>query len=105
MTRISLTRAGLGLWFALFCHTTAFGQIGAILSGIGPVNRSMGGAATAAPLDTLGAFQWNPATITALPNSADFGLELLVPQSRLGSSVAGSGRVSPPAHWAREFRQ
>jgi len=53
----------------------------------------MGGATTAAPLDTLGAFQWNPATITALPSSADFGVELLFPHSTLASSVGG-GAIS-----------
>src|SRR5262245_58865168 len=102
MTRFSLGRMGLGLWLALACHSAAFAQIGANLSGIGPINRSMGGTATAAPLDTLGAFQWNPATITALPNSTDIGLELLVPQSKLGSSVAAGslGPGVPPVNLA-----
>ena len=33
--------------------------------GSGPVNFSMGGAATAMPLDVTGALWWNPVTITA----------------------------------------
>lgn len=65
----------------------AFGQFGAMLSGVGPINQSMGGASTAAPLDTLGALYWNPATISALPNSTDFGLELLIPHSSIASTV------------------
>jgi long-chain fatty acid transport protein len=82
----------------IICEGSAFAQFGAQLSGIGPINRSMGGAATAAPLDTLGAFQWNPATITALPSSTDFALELLVPQSSLSSTInAGAlGGGFPP---------
>ncbi len=89
-----LGRIGLGVCLALACQTAAFGQIGSTLSGIGPINRSMGGAATAAPLDSLGAFQWNPATITALPNSSDFALEMLVPQAKLGSTV-NAGALGP----------
>src|SRR6266849_1866479 len=85
MKSFPLGRIGLAVGLTLLCHDAAFAQIGATLSGIGPINRSMGGAATAAPLDTLGAFAWNPATITALPNSTDFGLELLVPHSSLAS--------------------
>lgn len=71
-------------------QSSANAQFGTTLNGVGPVSRSMGGATTAAPLDTLGAFQWNPATITALPNSTDFGLELLFPHSTLQSSVAAN---------------
>lgn len=69
-------------------------QIGPILMGPGPVNRSMGGASVAAPLDSLGAFYWNPATITALPSSIDFGLEILIPHATLSSSVLGLGAGS-----------
>ena len=66
---------------------SAFGQFGSTLTGVGAINRSMGGAATAAPLDSMGAFQWNPATITALPTSMDFGLELMRPHSKLSSQI------------------
>src|SRR4051794_2548311 len=73
-------------------------QFGAQMSSVGAVNRSMGGASTAAPLDTLGAFLWNPATISALPNSADMSVELLMPHSKLSSSIAPSafGPGIPP---------
>jgi long-chain fatty acid transport protein len=79
-----------GIAVILACHSSAYAQFGAQLTGVGAINRSMGGAATAAPLDTLGAIQWNPATISALPNSTDFGLELLVPRSKLSSSLQTS---------------
>ncbi len=65
---------------------TAYGQNGPFLTSAGPVNRSMGGASVAAPLDSLGATFWNPATDTsALLNSMDFGLELLDVQTTLSS--------------------
>src|SRR6516165_3117407 len=91
-------RIALGVFILSLCQNAAQAQFGAMMTGVGPINRSMGGAATAAPLDTLGAFYWNPATITALPNSTDFSLELLFPQSNLSSSVnAGAfGKGTPP---------
>lgn len=42
-----------------------FSQAGHIMQGVGAVNMSMGGAATAQPLDISGAMQWNPATLSA----------------------------------------
>lgn len=94
----SLWRPFTGFLLTLVCNSVAFGQLGSTLNGLGPISRSMGGATTAAPLDTLGAFQWNPATITALPSSTDFGMELLFPHSSLESRVdAGSfGPGIPP---------
>jgi hypothetical protein len=58
-------RIALSVFLVAVCQNAAFAQFGATLTGVGPINRSMGGASTAAPLDTLGAFMWNPATITA----------------------------------------
>lgn len=49
--------------FTLFT-TLIFGQAGHIMQGVGAVNMSMGGAATAQPLDISGAMQWNPATLS-----------------------------------------
>ena len=43
----------------------SFAQSGHIMQGIGAVNMSMGGAATAQPLDINGAIQWNPATLSS----------------------------------------
>ena len=78
----------LSLLIVVVCNGSANAQFGAQLTGVGAINRSMGGTSTAAPLDTLGAFQWNPATITALRNSADMGVEILLPHSQLSSTVA-----------------
>jgi long-chain fatty acid transport protein len=43
----------------------SFAQSGHVMQGIGAVNMSMGGAATAQPLDINGAIQWNPATLSS----------------------------------------
>jgi long-chain fatty acid transport protein len=40
-------------------------QAGHIMQGVGATNMSMGGAATAQPIDINGALQWNPAGISA----------------------------------------
>src|SRR5436853_2077828 len=69
----------------------AFAQMGPILTGQGPINRSMGGASTAAPIDSIGALFWNPATTSALPNSVDIGAELVLPQTRVRSSIPANG--------------
>lgn len=44
--------------------TATFAQAGHIMQGVGSVNMSMGGAATAQSLDISGAIQWNPATLS-----------------------------------------
>lgn len=63
---------------------------GMVLPGVGPVNRSIGGVAVAAPLDAAGALHWNPATIAALPrNEMMFGVEAFYTRTTLTSSVAG----------------
>jgi long-chain fatty acid transport protein len=63
---------------------------GIALSGVGPVNRSMGGAATAAPIDAAGALMWNPASISGLSCSeVDLGMELLLPSEKLSSTAFG----------------
>ncbi len=55
-----LSVLGLGLLPVLLAA-----QAGHIMQGIGATNISMGGAATAQPLDINGALQWNPAGIAA----------------------------------------
>jgi len=61
---------------------------GLIVSAAGPVNRSMGGASTAAPIDAIGAIYWNPATISQLPsNEMGMGLDLLFANQEVRSSV------------------
>lgn len=65
-----------------------FAQAGHIMQGIGAVNMSMGGAATAQPVDINGALQWNPAGISAFDKkifSVNAGLFFSSPQ--LSSTV------------------
>ncbi len=50
--------------FILLISVTTLAQVGHLMQGIGAVNMSMGGAATAMPLDINGALQWNPAAIS-----------------------------------------
>lgn len=60
-----------------------FGQAGHIMQGIGAVNMSMGGAATAQPLDINGALHWNPAAISVFDEtsiSANAGLFFSAPE-------------------------
>jgi long-chain fatty acid transport protein len=81
---VLLTRAG-----------AARGQAGVVLNGVGPVNQSMGGAATAAPLDALGTVNWNPAAVTGLGHSEmDFALTLLFPHTRLSTQL-NAGPLAP----------
>ena len=63
------------------------------------MNRSMGGAGTAAPLESMGALNWNPGSISGLANSdVSFGAELLLANITLSSSVGGtSGSTSGEA--------
>lgn len=55
-----LVTAGLGMLPFLL-----LAQAGHIMQAIGATNTSMGGAATAQPVDISGALQWNPAAISA----------------------------------------
>src|SRR5262249_57195635 len=84
-------RLALALLAVAALALPARAEIGFLLSGVGPVNRSMGGASVAAPLDANGALYWNPASISGLERTeGDLGLELVYPQERLSSSVLRS---------------
>ena len=92
----SQNRTVLALGFLVAVSAgNARAQIGAVLSGAGPVNRSMAGASVAAPLSPAGAIYWNPATLSGLERSElEAGAELLYVHSRLESAVA------PGAVWS-----
>jgi long-chain fatty acid transport protein len=103
-TRLRVAFAALVI---LASHNAASAQFGVALSGAGPVNRSMGGASTAAPLDASGALYWNPATITGLQSSElGFGAEVLYPESRLSSTLPANsfGAGLPPVALAGTTR-
>ena len=79
--------------------TSAEAQFGPVMTGVGPINRSMGGASTAAPLSASGALLWNPATLSRLKRSElDVGGELLFPHASVSSSVPANtfGPGFPP---------
>ncbi len=65
---------------------------GTIFGAGGAVNRSMGGASVAAPIDAIGAVYWNPASISGLEHSETaFSLGILVPNHTVASSIGGVG--------------
>lgn len=84
----------VALLLATLTHQTLLAQ-GTIFSAAGPVNRSMGGASVAAPIDAIGAVYWNPASISGMPHSETaFGLGLLAPNHEVTGTVPGlSGRT------------
>ena len=85
-----LSLIAMGLWVL-----PAQARMGVLFTGAGAVNRSMGGASTAAPIDASGALFWNPATTSGLSGSSiDFGVEALYPQTRLSSSY-GANSFAP----------
>ena len=82
-----MKKAFVNLILVLF-STALFSQAGHIMQGIGAVNMSMGGAATAMPLDINGAMHWNPAALSVFDDnilSANAGLFMSSPE--LSSSI------------------
>ena len=58
----------------------------------------MGGASVAAPIDSIGAIYWNPASISGLASSeTSFGLGLLMPNHTVSSTFPGLGSGSTEA--------
>ena len=73
----------------VLCSTITFAQVGHVMQGTGAVNMSMGGAATAQPLDISGALQWNPASISAFDGTIlkfDIGAFLFISQVKVYST-------------------
>mgnify|MGYP001826539510 FL=1 len=83
--------------FVLLFSTAIFSQAGHIMQGVGSVNMSMGGAATAQPLDISGALHWNPASISAFDeNILKFDIGLFFSSPSLTSSLP-AGMLGPGA--------
>ena len=75
-------------FMVVFFTTATFAQAGHIMQGVGAVNMSMGGAATAMPLDISGAMQWNPATLSAFDGKIlDFSVGAFSSSPELSSSI------------------
>jgi long-chain fatty acid transport protein len=72
---------------------------GIVATGAGPVVRSFGGTAIAAPLSGIGALFWNPATLSFLDRRLDAGVEALWKNQRLESTIPAGllGPGVPPA--------
>lgn len=69
---------------------TAVRAQGIYLPAIGPINQGMGGAAVAAPLDSAGSLNWNPATISGLSRSEiGVALGVILPTMTLSSEAFG----------------
>ena len=67
------------------------------MQGVGAVNMSMGGAATAQPLDISGALQWNPAAISTFDNKIiDFNIGAFFSSPELSGSLP-AGMLGPGA--------
>ena len=65
----------------------------------------MGGAATAAPIEAIGATAFNPATLSALSNQLSVGAEVVTPLSDISSSLppglgGAAGTTSGNSGWA-----
>jgi len=83
-------------YLLVFTATIAYSQTGHIMQGVGAVNMSMGGAATAQPLDISGAMHWNPGAISTFDKKLiklDIGLFFSSPEvtSSLPAGMLGPG--------------
>jgi long-chain fatty acid transport protein len=85
----NLRRCLLAFGLLLVVASSSRAQYGPLLTGVGSGNRSIGGVATALPLDPVGALRWNPATLSGFRQSQmEFSVEALYPRTRISSSVA-----------------
>jgi long-chain fatty acid transport protein len=67
------------------------------MQGVGAVNMSMGGAATAQPLDISGALQWNPASISAFnEKTIKFDIGMFFSSPELSSTVPEFDEMGSP---------
>ncbi len=81
----------------LFISSFTFGQAGHILQGVGAANMSMGGAATAQPIDISGALQWNPAAISVFEqNTVKLDIGLFFSSPKLSSTVPEFNMMGQP---------
>ena len=79
-------RLAFALGVLALSSPAAMGQ-GIVAPGAGPINRAMGGASTAAPVD-FGSTYWNPANLSGLERSEFLlGSELIIPSTHLTTSL------------------
>jgi long-chain fatty acid transport protein len=92
-----ISTAALAMMLVLGYATCAEAQ-GLINPGAGPINRSMAGASTAAPVE-FGSTYWNPANLSGLErNEFLLGSELLIPSTHLTTKIPANSinGVFPP---------
>jgi long-chain fatty acid transport protein len=102
-TNLDRAVIGVGLTTLLaiqpgFCPRHLALAQGIVPPGAGPVLRSFGGTAIAAPLDAIGALYWNPATLSFLGNRLDTGAEAVWTQQTVTSTIPANvlGPGNPP---------
>ncbi|MDF1517851.1 MAG: outer membrane protein transport protein [Lutibacter sp.] len=79
----------------LLLTSSLFAQAGHIMQAAGSVNMSMGGAASAQPIDISGALQWNPAAIAVFDNKIiNFDIGAFFSSPELSSSLS-AGMMGP----------
>ncbi len=89
----------------MFFVSFAFAQTGHLMQGVGAVNMSMGGAATAQPLDISGAMHWNPAALSVFDGAIlklDVGMFKGTPTLYSSLPVNMMGPGSPAVSGATE---
>lgn len=85
------------LLLAMGWYSQVSGQTGHIMQGVGAVNMSMGGAATAQPADINGALQWNPAALSVFNKkilAVNAGVFFSAPELSSTAPVPPSGQVT-----------
>ena len=96
--RVRRRRLLIGLcWLAcLFAAPQMSEAQGIFLTGTGPINQAMGGAAVAAPIDSAGALNWNPGSISGLRSSEmAVAIGFVVPTCSLDSQAFGLSGSTP----------
>ena len=82
-----------GVFVCLACSSTSSGQ-GVVIPTAGPINSSMAGASTAAPIE-FGSSYWNPATISGLDRPEFLlGSALILPSIHLRTTLP-AGSIGP----------
>lgn len=75
-------------FLVVIISTSVFAQAGHIMQGVGAVNMSMGGAATAMPVDINGTIHWNPAALSEFEGKhLNFDIGLFFSSPELSSTV------------------
>jgi long-chain fatty acid transport protein len=90
VSKLLIMKKNILLFVFLLYSSIVLSQTGHIMQGIGSVNMSMGGAATAQPIDISGPLHWNPAAISVFnKNILKFDIGLFYSSPELSASMPG----------------